>query len=101
MCNIGEALSRAFTPAGTGALEAQLEARQQAATDAATTATDALTKAIADTSKASVPVADNPSARMAGISEMSQVLAAHGNAWSFGNTPTAAPLVATKQLLGA
>jgi hypothetical protein len=101
MCNIGEALSRAFTPAGTGALEAQLAGQQQAATNAAATATDALTAAIKQTTQAAVPVADNPSARAASLTEMQRIMAAQGNTWSFGNTPTAMPLVATKQLMGA
>ena len=94
MCDIAKALSRAFTPSGTGALEAQMQAQQDAANAASTAATNALTAAIDSTKKAAVPVADNPSARAAGMSEMQKIMAAQGNAWSFGNSPTASPLVA-------
>lgn len=101
MCDVGKALSRAFTPPGTGALEAELEQQQQAATSATNTAINALNQAITDATKASVPAIDNPSALAANRTQMAQMLAAQGSAWSFGNTPAGAPPVATKVLLGA
>jgi uncharacterized protein YhfF len=101
MCNIAEALRRAFTPPGTGALESQMMAGQQQANAASLAATNALTAAIDQTKTVTVPAADNPSARAAGLSAMQKIMAAQGNAWSFGGTPTSAPNVATKVLLGA
>lgn len=100
MCDIGKALGRAFTPAGTGALEAQLQAQQDAAGASSDAAAKALTDAIAATKKADVPAIDNPSARAAGMTQMQKLLAAQGNTWSFGNSPVGAPTVATKVLMG-
>lgn len=100
MCDIGKAIGRMFTPSGTGALEAQLEGQQAAATAAAKTASDALTAAIKGTQQAAVPPADNPSAIAAAQAQMRKLMAAQGSAWSFGNTPTAAPTVGTKALMG-
>lgn len=101
MCNIASAISRAFTPPGTGALQAKLTQAQQEATDASTTATNALTSAIKQVTQAAVPAIDNPSALAAGKTQMAKLLAMQGSAWSFGNTPIGNPIVATKQLLGA
>lgn len=100
MCDIGKAISRMFTPPGTGALEAQLEGQQMAANTASDAATRALTDAIAATQKASIPPIDDPSARAAGLDRMRAVMGMQGAASSFMGTPTAAPTVGTKVLLG-
>ena len=94
MCNIGEAIGRAFTPPGTGGLEAQAEQAQQ-------TAINAANQAVTDAKAASLPVLDNPSALSASQTQLKALLDAQGAGWSFGKTPTVAPAVATKQLLGA
>lgn len=100
MCDIQKALSRAFTPAGTGGLEAQLQSQEDAANASSLAATKALTDAIDATKAADVPAVDNPSARAAGLSQIQKLLAAQGNSWSFGNSPVGAPTVATKVLMG-
>ena len=94
MCNIAKALARAFTPPGTGGFEAQQEAAVQDAQQAANVA-------IKDANAASLPVLDNPSAIAANQDQVRKLLAQNGAAWSFGGTPTIAPPVATRQLLGA
>lgn len=100
MCDLKEALTRAFTPAGTGGLEAQLQGQQDAANASSDAATKALTDAIDATQKADVPAIDNPSARAAGMTQIQKLLSAQGNDWSFGNSPAGTPTVATKVLLG-
>jgi hypothetical protein len=101
MCDIGKALSRAFTPPGTGGLEAQLTASENAATTAATNADNALTTAINNATAASLPAADDPSAYAAAQSQMRTLMAQQGAAWSFGKTPTAAPAAVTRVLFGS
>lgn len=97
MCDVGKAISRAFTPAGTGTLTSlETQAADQAATGQA-----ALTKAITDATTASLPVLDNASALAASQAQMKKTLAANGAAWSFGNAPTTAPAVATRVLFGS
>jgi hypothetical protein len=96
MGDVSKAISRAFTPAGTGALTSM---ETQAANQAALGQTD-LTKAITDATTASLPVLDNASALAANQAQMKKMLAANGAAWSFGGTPTAAPAVATRVLFG-
>lgn len=101
MCDIGEAMRRAFTPPGTGALMAGFEGQQKQATDASTAAEKALGDAIAGAKTAALPVLDNPAALAAQQAEMRKRLAQQGSAWSFGNTPGAAPTAATKVLFGS
>lgn len=101
MCDIGKALSRAFTPPGTGGLEAQVEQAQQAATTAATNADNALTNAINNAGKATLPALDNPSALAVGQDQMRKLQASLGANWSFGGTPLAPPPVATRALFGS
>ena len=100
MCNIGEAITRAFGIGPSGAEQAQLTDAENAAQNSANTASGALTKAISDATAASLPAADNPSALAASRAQQQKLLAAQGAAWSFGNAPTAAPAVATKILFG-
>lgn len=99
MCNVGEAISRAFSSGNTQATA--MLAQQQAAQTAEQTASDAMAQAIQRMQQAAVPAIDNPSAQAAQKSQMARALAARGGAWSFGNTPTVAPTVGTKMLLGA
>lgn len=100
MCNVGAALSRVFSfgsgHAGTALLEAQGEAQEQA--DAAT---KAMKDAITNMNAASMPAIDNPSALAASQAQQRKLMAAQGATWSFGNTPTAAPVTGTKVLLGS
>lgn len=99
MCNIGSAISHAFSfgsgHATTALLEAQGEA--QHAADAASQALDA---AIKNAQAAAVPAIDNPSAVAAQKSLMARMAGMQGGAFSFSNAPTAAPVTGTKVLLG-
>lgn len=101
MCNIGRAISRAFTPPGTGGQIAAMEQSQQQAQNAATTADQQLTQALQQEEQASEPALDNPSAFAASQQQMRSLLAQQGAAWSFGSTPTASPPVATRVLFGS
>lgn len=100
MCDIGQALARAFTPPGTGALQAGFEGQQKAATDATAAAEKAMADAIGAAKTAALPVLDNPSALAAQQRQMQKLLAQQGAAWSFGGAPGAAPTAATKVLFG-
>jgi hypothetical protein len=96
MCDVGRAITRAFTPAGTGALEAD----QLTANNASATAEAAFTKAIQDATTASLPVLDNPSALAANKNQMAVTMAQRGASWAFNGAPTGAPAVATRVLTG-
>jgi hypothetical protein len=100
MCNIGSAISHAFSFGSGHAETAMLEAQGEAQ-EASAAATTAMTNAITQMNAASVPAIDNPSALAAQKSQMARALAAQGGGWSFGATPTAAPVVGTKVLLGS
>jgi hypothetical protein len=97
MCNVGRAITRAFTPAGTGALEADQVTAENASADATT----AFTKAITDATQASLPVLDNPSALAANQDQMRKTMAQRGASFAFGGAPTASPPVATRVLSGS
>lgn len=100
MCDVGKALSRAFTAPGTGGQEAGYLDAFNLAQGSADTAFAALTKAINEATKASLPLLDNPSALAAQRAQMQKTLAAQGSAWSFGKAPAAAPTTATRILTG-
>ena len=99
MCDIGKAISRAFS-FGSGHAATALMEQQAEAQNAATAAEDAMSKAIKDMNAAAVPAIDSPSAQAAQKAAMARALGAQGAAWSFGGAPTAAPVTGTKVLLG-
>jgi hypothetical protein len=101
MCDIGKALSRAFTAPGTGGQEQSYLSAFDQAQGSADTAFAALTKAINEATKASLPMLDNPSALAAQRAQMAKQMAAQGSAWSFQKAPAAAPTTATRVLTGA
>jgi hypothetical protein len=100
MCNVSQALSRAFSFGSGHAANALLEAQGEAQ-QSADTATAAMQKALKDMQAASMPAIDNPAAHVASLDQQRKLLASQGAAWSFGNTPTAAPVTGTKVLLGS
>lgn len=100
MCDIGTAIKRALGIGPSGASSAEFDQERDAALQSSQEATDALTKAIQNAQQASLPAADNPSALEAEQEQQRKVMAAQGAAWSFGNSPTVAPVVAEKVLFG-
>ncbi len=86
MCDIAKALSRAFTPPGTGGIEAQLEAATQEA------------KQQADIAAAGPQSSE--AAQMAQEARLRLLLAATGSSATFAGGGSATPNVGTKALTG-
>ena len=94
MCNIGEAISRAFTPAGTGGQEA-------AATQMLQQALTSQQQAIGQANIAAAGPASIESAKEAQEARLRLLLASGGAGATFQGGPVAMPVAAAKMLTGA
>lgn len=95
------AITRAFTPPGTGYLEAQAEQNQAMALQAAKDAEEETKRAIKEAQLAAAGPLDSESARKAMESRWRQLLGMQGASWSFMNPPAGAPNASgTSMLMG-
>lgn len=94
MCDIGNAIAKMFTPAGTGAAEA-------AASTAAAQALSAQQEAKREADVAAAGPQSSETAQEAMEARLRMLLAATGANASFAGGPAAAPNVGAKMLTGA